>query len=280
MIRAGTGGRWDVTKLGGLLLARKLADFGTIERRAIRVITYRGAGRTDAITERVVTRGYAVGFEELIKYVNDQLPRNEEIGMALRREARVYPELAIRELVANALIHQDLSLRGVGPTVEVFADRIEITNPGKPLIDTLRFIDEPPISRNEALAAFMRRVNICEERGSGIDKVISESELYQLPAPEFRVTEHHTVAILYAPRKMRQMSRSDRIRACYQHAALQFVSGKVMTNASLRGRLGIEERNYAMASRVIADAVSEGLVKPRDPASVSKKHASYVPFWA
>jgi predicted HTH transcriptional regulator len=76
------------------------------------------------------------------------------------------------------------------------------------------------------------------------------------------------------------MDRSDRIRACYQHAALQYVSGQVMTNASLRTRLGIDEKNYAIASRVIADTIEQGLVRPRDPASTSKKHASYVPFWA
>ncbi len=263
MIQAVGDDRWDVTKLGALLLARKLADFGTLGRKAIRVIIYKGRNRTDTIKEQIGARGYAVGFEGLIGYINDQLPSNEEIGKALRREARVYPELAIRELVANAIIHQDLSLQGVSPTVEIFTDRIEITNPGQPLIDTLRFIDEPPRSRNEALAAFMRRVNICEERGSGIDKVIFQAEFYQLPAPEFRVTEHHTIAILYAPQQLRGMDRSDRVRACYQHAALQYVSGEVMTNASLRKRLGIEEKNYAIASRVIADAIAEGLVKQR-----------------
>ncbi len=272
--------RWDVTNFGAILFARKLADFETLARKAIRVIVYRGKGRTETIKEQEGARGYAVGFQGLISYIADQLPGSEEIGKALRREVRVYPEIAIRELVANAIIHQDLSIRGVSPTVEVFTDRIEITNPGKPLIETLRFIDEPPRSRNEALAAFMRRVKICEERGSGIDKVISQAEFYQLPAPEFRVTEQHTVAILYAPRQLRGMDRQDRIRACYQHAALQYVSGQVMTNASLRKRLGIEEKNYAIASRVIADAIEEGLVRPRDPSSTSRKHASYVPFWA
>ena len=280
MILSADDDRWDVTKLGALLLARKLSDFVPLARKAIRVIVYKGQNRIETIKEQVGGRGYAIGFEGLISYINDQLPSNEEIGKALRREARVYPELAVRELVANAIIHQDLSLQGASPTVEIFNDRIEITNPGQPLIDTLRFIDEPPRSRNEVLAAFMRRVNICEERGSGIDKVISQAELYQLPAPEFRTTDHATIAILYAPRKLRGMDRSDRVRACYQHAVLQFVSNQVMTNASLRTRLGIDEKNYAIASRVIADAIAKGLVKPKDSGNASKKHASYIPFWA
>lgn len=280
MIRTVADDRWHIMNFGAILFARRLSDFDTLARKAIRVIVYKGKGRTETIKEQEGARGYAVGFEGLISYIEDQLPGSEEIGKALRKEVRVYPEVAIRELVANAIIHQDFSIRGTSPKVEIFTDRIEITNPGRPLIDTLRFIDEPPQSRNEALAAFMRRVKICEERGSGIDKVIFEAEFYQLPAPEFRVTEQNTVVILYAPRQLRGMDREDRTRACYQHAALQFVSSQVMTNASLRKRLGIEERNYAIASRVIADTIEAGLVKARDPTNASRKHASYVPFWA
>jgi ATP-dependent DNA helicase RecG len=52
---------------------------------------------------------------------------------------------------------------GSGPMVEIFADRMEITNPGEPLVELLRFVDTPPRSRNEDLAALMRRMDICEE---------------------------------------------------------------------------------------------------------------------
>lgn len=73
-----------------------------------------------------------------------------------------------------------------------------ITNPGKPLIEPIRFIDEPPRSRNEDLAAFMRRINICKERGSGIDKVIDSVEAFQLPAPLFKVTNNNiSKALIY-----------------------------------------------------------------------------------
>ena len=140
---------------------------------------------------------------------------------------------------------------------------MEITNPGAPLIDTLRFIDEPPRSRNERLAALMRRMTICEERGSGIDKVIFHIEVFQLPAPDFRVSAESTIAVLYGPRKFVQMNREERIRACYQHACLQYVSGKHMTNASLRKRLGIKDSNYPIASKIIKYAFQSGLIKSK-----------------
>lgn len=274
-----TGGGYDVTNVGAVLFAQSLAPFGRLARKGLRVIIYSGSNRVETLKEQTGGRGYAVGFANAARYINDQLPQNEQIGQALRREVRTYPEIAIRELVANALIHQDFSVTGAGPMVEVFEDRMEISNPGAPLIDTLRFIDEPPRSRNEKLASLMRRMNICEERGSGIDKVIFEVEVFQLPAPDFRVAGENTVAILYGPRKFSQMDRAQRVRACYQHACLLYVSGKRMSNATFRKRLGIEDSNYPMASRIIRDTIDVDLIKPHGQ-GLSKRDATYVPFWA
>jgi ATP-dependent DNA helicase RecG len=126
------------------------------------------------------------------------LPANEVMEQALRKSVPVFPEVAVRELTANALIHQDFFVTGTGPMVEVFDDRIEITNPGEPLVDTQRFVDTPPKSRNESLASLMRRVRICEERGSGIDKVASQVEVFKLPAPLFERPEGFTRVVLFA----------------------------------------------------------------------------------
>jgi predicted HTH transcriptional regulator len=274
IISPSTAGGYHVTNVGAILFARNLSDFDRLARKALRVIIYKGANRVETIKEQKGGKGYAIGFEGAIAYINDQLPQNEQIGQALRREVRMYPEIAVRELVANALIHQDFSITGAGPMVEVFTNRMEISNPGVPLIDTLRFIDEPPRSRNEALAALMRRMNVCEERGSGIDKVIFHVEVFQLPAPDFRVAGDSTVAVLYGPRKFSQMNRVERVRACYQHACLLYVSGKRMSNASLRKRLGIKDSNYPLASRIIKDTIGAQLIKPHG------EGATYVPFWA
>ena len=82
-------------------------------------------------------------------------------------------------------------------------------------------------------------MNICEERRSGIDKVIFHVELFQLPAPDFRSAGSNTVAVLYGQRQFAQMDREERIHACYQYACLLYVSGKRMANATLRKRLGL-----------------------------------------
>ena len=60
------------------------------------------------------------------------------------------------------------------------------------------------------------------------------------------------------------MDKEDKIRACYLHACLKYVSGEHMTNQSLRNRFGIEEKNYSIASRIIAEGIKSGLIKDYD----------------
>jgi len=279
MISACEAGGWNISNMGAILLAKRLDDFKALKRKAVRVVVYKDTSRLETIREQIGGRGYAAGFEGLIGYINNLLPSNEVIGQALRRDVPVYPELAVRELVANAIIHQDFFVHGSGPMIEIFSDRMEITNPGIPLVKTERFLDSPPRSRNEALASFLRRAGMCEERGSGIDKVVFQTELYQLPAPLFEVTEEHTRAMLFAPRPFRDMEKDDRVRACYLHACLKYVNREIMTNTTLRERFGIDPKNSALASRIIRDTVEQGLIRLSDPAS-SRKYAKYVPFWA
>jgi len=279
LIRRSDAGGWDVTSLGAILFAKRLDAFHALRRKAVRVIQYRGNGRTETLKEQEGAKGYACGFEGLVGYIHGLLPANEIIEQALRRSVPVFPELAVRELVANALIHQDFFITGTGPMVEIFDDRIEISNPGEPLVDTQRFVDTPPRSRNEALASLMRRFRICEERGSGIDKVVFQVELFQLPAPLFESPEGFTRAVLFAHKPLSAMVKADRVRACYLHACLRYVMRQPMSNASLRQRLGIDDKNIATASRLLGEAVESGLIVITDP-EAGTRIRSYLPFWA
>jgi ATP-dependent DNA helicase RecG len=277
LVSADVGGRWNILNIGAILFAKRLDSFERISRKAVRVIEYEGNDRTRTRRRQEGGRGYASGFEALISYINGLLPENEHIGQAFRQEDRVYPEIAIRELVANALIHQDMTVTGAGPMIEVFRDRIEITNPGIPLNDPARLIDLPPRSRNESLASLMRRMRICEEQGSGLDKTISAVELFQLPAPDFRAEGENTKVVLFASRAFANMTAAERTRATYQHAVLKFLTGDRLTNASLRERFGIEDQNAAQVSRILREATRVDLIKLADPES---PRAGYVPYWA
>ncbi len=125
----------------------------------------------------------------------------------------------------------------------------------------------------------MRRINICEERGSGVDKVVASTEAYQLPAPLFETIEQHTRVVLFAHKPLRDMDKNDKIRVCYLHACLKYVQRQYMTNSSLRERLAIEEANSAMASRIINDAINANYIKVYDESAGSRARR-YLPIWA
>jgi ATP-dependent DNA helicase RecG len=139
---------------------------------------------------------------------------------------RLVREIVVRELVANALIHQDLTVGGASAMVEVFSNRVEITNPGEPVVPVERFIDGYQ-SRNERLADLMRR-----------------------------------------------------IRACYQHCALKWVTSERMANRSLRERFRLPEGKAPVVSQVTAATIGAGLVRPDEGMGASRRFARYVPFCA
>lgn len=276
IIRGSVG--WSITNLGAILFARDLKKFPSLARKQVRVVHYSGNNRVETIHEQRGQRGYANGFEGLVEYVNSRLPRTEVIGEALRRETALYPELAIRELLANMLIHQDFTMSGSGPMVEIFDGRVEMTNPGVPIIDSKRFVDYPPRSRNERVAEVMTSIGVSEQRGSGWDKIAALAESHKLAAPDITVTESTRVS-LFAPKPLGKMSKAERVRAVYLHACIRRVSDETTTNSSLRQRFGIDAKNSAQASRLLAEALDTGLLVLEDD-TAGARNRRYLPFWA
>lgn len=276
------GEGYYITNFGAITAARRLDEFEGLSRKRIRVIHYKGLNKVETIDEVIGQKGYAVGFEGLISHLKRILPHSEVIEKALRHETSMYPEIALRELIANALIHQDFMISGTSPLIEIFDNRIEFTNPGTllPSKKLDRLIGTTPESRNEILASAFRRYRICEERGTGFLKVVTSVELYGLPPVAFEQGENHFKVTLFKPRKFAEMAQSERIEACYQHAVLKYFSSGTMTNTSLRERLKMNEKQRTQVSNLIRDALNVGRIKRKDPNSASSKFAEYIPYWA
>lgn len=279
MIRS-KGGSWSISNLAAILLAKRLDAFSpALARKAPRVVIYKGADKLNTQHDKTGTQGYALAFNNIVEFVHSAAPQNHFIEQVVREEVKMFPKQALRELIANALVHQDFLATGTSVMIEMYSDRVEISNPGIPPISVERFIDEYR-SRNELLADVMRRLGICEEKGSGIDKVVKAAEIYQLPAPDFKVGELRTTAVLFAHQEFSDMSKKDRVRACYQHCCLLYVSNQRMSNQTLRERFKLPESAAATVSLVIGAAKDAGLVKPDDGETSSTRYARYLPFWA
>jgi predicted HTH transcriptional regulator len=281
IVRHPSGGGY-VTNLGAISAASDLRKYPSLADKSARVIVYDGLNKTKTRSDIEGWRGYAIAFQGLLRYVCNLLPKSEVIAQALRETVPVYPELALREVIANSLIHQDFTISGSRPLIEIYDDRIEISNPGKllPSKSIERIIGTQPESRNEKLARAFRLYRICEQRGSGLLRAAIEIEVFGLPPIRFEEESNHFKVTLSAPRTFAQMSAPDRLNACYQHALLKYCSHSVMTNKSLRERLKMPEKQRSMVSRLIQEALDKKLIAPANPQNASRKYTEYIPAWA
>ena len=253
--------------------------FSHLKRKAVRVIQYKGTGRTNAIREQVFTQGYAICFEEICRYIDTLIPQEEKIHIGLRQIHKMFPEKAVREMLGNMIIHQDLTMRGAGPMMEIFDARVEASNPGCLLVDVNRIIDTAPHSRNEAMASFLRMIHICEERGSGFDRMEEGMSALKIPAPKVETGDDFARTKLYWYANLNEWMKDDKIRTCYLATCYYYVNEIPVANAVLRERFGVEAKNKAIISRIIKDTVDFGLIKLADE-NAAPKLRRYIPYWA
>lgn len=273
-------GNWNITNIGALMIAKDLKKFENLHRRSVRVIWYKEKSRLNAIREKEFTGGYAFSHEDIVQYIMTIIPQEEIIVEATRKSIVSFPEIAIRELLANAMIHQDLQQRGTNPMVEVFQNRIEFSNAGEPLVAIERIVDSVPVSRNENIAGFMHKCGICEERGSGYDKIIEATGKNELLAPRIENQNNQfTKAVLFAKIPFNMTTKEDRIRTCYMQACLAYVNYEAINNTDIRNLFGLSIKESYKASRIIKDTVEARLLRPLDD-TTAPRYMKYIPYWA
>ena len=271
-------GLYAITNLGAILFAKRLSEFPRVGRKAIRIVQYDGLNRLVILKEETTTEGYAISFENAVKYVNTLLPSKEDIDSVRRKSISTFPIPAIREAIANSLIHQDFFITGTGPLIEVFENRVEVTNSGTPLVDIMRIVDNPPKSRNEKLASLMRRLNMCEELGRGWDRMVISCELQKLPAPRIQIYQESTKVSLFSHLDFTNIPMEDKIWATYLHACIKYIEVDDLTNSYLRERFGVAESSSGSISRLIKEVLKNKLIKPIDP-NTAPRYMKYIPIW-
>lgn len=269
---------YDITNLGALLFAKDLTHFSSLKLKAPRVIVYIGDSKVRTKLEQIGKYGYAVGFEGLHGFIMNQINDGEEITGALRRNVYRFPSLTVRELLANTIIHQDFTIDGTQPMIEIFDNRIVFTNAGTPIVPKDRFVDYPPTSRNQQMADELFKLGICEKRGTGWDKVAEEAGELKYPAPTVSATDRHTIVTLTKQKKLTAMTQEEKMWSIYINACFLWVNEKYTTNSSIRELFDIDDGNKAMASRLLNQAVEAEKIKIFDIDAGSKSR-KYVPIY-
>ena len=270
---------YAVTNLGALLVAKSFGPFHNLKKRPLRFLRFVGTGNTDIADDVIFDKGYALAIGEAERYIMAATASSEHDEGAFRKVDELYPKRAVRELLANAVIHQDLSDGTSGPLVSLYANRIQFSNPGASLIPLERILNAVPKTRNPRLVDLLRQMDLCEEGGTGWDRAVEALEAAHMAAPKMRSSEElGTQVTLFAGSAYGRMTRQERKDAVYWHACLQFARDSSMSNQSLRERFGLDKNMVAM-SRLIRECLQDGLIKEED-AEASDRYRRYIPAWA
>lgn len=273
-------GNYDVTNMGALLISKNLKIFENLSHKTVRVIWYKDNNRLNTIREKEFNCGYAVDYNKIIEYLLTIIPQEEVLEDSIRKTRLGYPEIAIRELLANIMIHQAIDQKETNPMVELFKNRIEFSNAGSPLVSIERIVDTVSISRNENIAGFMHKCGICEERGSGYDKVIDATIKNSMLAPKIEnQSDKFTKVTLYLKMPFDLISKKDKIRTCYMQTCFFYINGKAINNNTIRELFNISDKYKYKASRIIKDTIDAELIKPVDK-NTAPRYMKYIPFWA
>lgn len=269
-------GDYSITLLGALCFARDFDDFPSLSKRAIRFVSYDGVDRLHGNDEIVFKKGYAIIFNDVISSIIHHY-RTERFAQAIRVNVDPYSEIALREAVANMMIHGDLSAMGSGPLIEAFSNRIEFSNPGSLRFDPDRILDVSPDARNHDLADFMHCIGIGDERGSGYDKMLLEAERLGAPSPLVETNSAGVRVVLLPPTSYEEESVLDICRDIYFHCCLRYLNRTPMTNASVRARYGLGNEKTVEISKLIKSLVNQHRIKPIP--NSSRKKMEYIPIW-
>ena len=282
LLLAQDNARYSISNLGALLIAKRLTDFPGLRRRQLRIVQFEGTSRLAIIDDRFFDEGYVTALPAAEDFLMSVTPAHEELEGMYRRVRNAFPRAAVRELLANTVIHQDLSNTMQYPEVHVFEDRLEFSNPGTLLVPEERILNALPKTRNGRLVDMLRLMDICEEEGTGWDVTIEACEAAHLLSPKIRSVEGEgTTVTLFCGGGFDRMTKRQRMAAVYWHACLMFAQRSSISNQSVRERFGLDDsqKSRLAVSRLIRECCERGLIKDEDP-DAGSRYRRYVPAWS
>lgn len=269
------------TNLAVACCARDFSKLHSYEKFSIRMVEYSGNTKISAKRDITVKTGYSLGLDNIVETIMSWVPYNEIIEGATRVTYPAIPKIAVREVIANAIIHRDYTKTDSEIMIELYSDRLEVTNPGGllPELSVDRLIDHPSRTRNEVLADLMRKMNFCEERGSGIDKAVISVEASGLPPISFMDGGGYFRVCIFSAKDYDSLDKEERIRAVYQHTCLNAVIQRKTTTRTIRERFKLSSDQRDKIYELIDDAIKVGKIKLANTESNSRRDHYYLPYW-
>lgn len=181
---------------GALFFGKEPEKF--IDKAVIRCIAFEGVTKTQIIDDKFFGGHLMNQYQQSMQWLKSKLDVRYEIeGSGPRKEIWEIPETAFKEAIINALAHRDYYDKGARITIELFKDRVEISNPGG-LTSAIKASEfgTKSHSRNPLLFGLFVRIDMVEQVGSGIGRIKDAVKNARLPEPVFKTEGIFTVVFL------------------------------------------------------------------------------------
>ena len=267
--------------VGVLFFAKNVRRFLT--QAYITCMLVKETGKADVVDRRDFESGLVADIEGALGFVDRNTRTAYEIKGLIRKNIPEYPPDALREAITNAVMHRNWYIEGANVFVEIYPDRIEISNPGGlPQILSLGDLGRRSVRRNPLIADLFHRINFIEKAGTGIERMRNEMRTQGCPEPEFDANGFFAVTLRPNP-AVRDVGAADRTatephkdvdtRVAAMHRLLQEVSGE-MTNRDLRRALGLKNNPHFRRAYLIP-ALQAGLLEMTIPDKPRSKNQCY-----
>ena len=247
----------------------------------VEVTTYSGLNKTNsqALAETFLSSKSFKGnleqqFQQALSYIMLLMPNWGVIDTStgVRQDISRIPEVAIREALINSLIHRDYAIYGAKIDVDVYANRLEIINPGISLVPLNQLETASSLTRNPSLMSFGKDLGLVEEKARGIRTIKAALRQANLKPPLFenlfgqffKVTLYNS--LLVAPQDMTWLSRlADQQLTQNQIKALVYLKNqpqRPLTNSRYRQLNNLKAINDDYRARKeLAELVAKRLLR-------------------
>lgn len=242
-----------LTNAALLVFAKDVSDF--FPHCQIFLVAYKGTEGISIYDKKYVRDDLVSQFNEALLFCKKHLNVKSEISGGQRQDFYEIPIEALREAIANAIIHRDYGMTGTNIQVEIHEDRVVISNPGGlPEGFLLSSLGKKSIRRNEIIADLFSRMGKAERFGSGINRIRELIKASDGPAPVFESDMFFTVTF-HRPQEFRPVSPNLIATSKYSKPVLNPFSSEEAILQNIKANPKITQKEIAMQTGLSLEGV-------------------------
>ena len=269
-------GRLVFRNAGVLFFAKNVRHF--FPQAYVTCLLAKGLDKVDLLDRKDFAGGVVGDIEETLRFIERNTRTAYRIEGLRRQDVPEYPMRALREAITNAVMHRDYYEVGANVFVEIYADRIEISNPGGlPKGLTRAELGTRSVRRNPLIADLLHRIAFIEKAGTGIRRMRDDAKRNGCPEPQFSANGFFTATFRPMREKAgptEQVTVQDTEQVTAQVAAILKAAQEPRTREELQAALGIKHRMHFVHAYLepLLAAGSLAMTIPNKPRSRNQRY--------